>query len=89
MLDDLSEGIFGNIKLGVEKKAKERVVIKIIKKKNAKQSDIGIMRTEIDVMKLCHHPNVANLKQKYKVEEKRKSVYKSNCERNKIVEVDE
>ena len=89
MLDDLSEGIFGNIKLGVEKKAKERVAIKIIKKKNAKQSDIGIMRTEIDVMKLCHHPNVVHLKQKYKVEEKRKSVYKSNCERNKIVEVDE
>ena len=33
MLDDLSEGIFGNIKLGVEKKAKERVAIKIINKK--------------------------------------------------------
>ena len=27
-------------------------------------------------------------RQKYKVEEKRKSVYKSNWERNKIVEVD-
>ena len=46
------------------------------------------MRTEIDVMKLYHYPNVVHLKQKYKVEEKRKSVYKSNCERNKIVEVD-
>ena len=43
------------------------------------------MRTEIDVMKLYHHPNVVHLKQKYKVEEKRKSVYESN---NKIVEVD-
>ena len=46
------------------------------------------MRTEIDVMKLCHHPNIVHLKQNYKVEEKRKSVYKSNCERNKIVEED-
>ena len=27
-------------------------------------------------------------RQKYKVEEKRKSVYESNCERNKIVEED-
>ena len=27
-------------------------------------------------------------RQKYKVEEKRKSVFKSNCERNKIVEED-
>ena len=74
MLDDLSEGIFGNIKLGVEKKAKERVAIKIIKKKKAKQNDIEIVRTEIDVMKLYHNPNVLHLKQKYKVEVKRKSV---------------
>ena len=46
------------------------------------------MRTEIDVMKLYHHPNVVHLKQKYKVEEKRKLVYESNCERNKTVEED-
>ena len=80
MLDDLGEGIFDSVKLGVEKKTKERVAIKIIKKKKAKQSDIELVRTEIDVMKLCHHPNVVHLKQKYKVEEKRKSVYKNNCE---------
>ena len=85
MLDDLGEDIFDSVKLGVEKKTKERVAIKIIKKKKAKQSDIEIVRTEIDVMKLYHHPNVVHLKQKYKVEEKRKSVYESN---NKIIEVD-
>jgi len=61
MLDDLGEGIFGSVKLGVEKKTKERVAIKIIKKKKAKQSDIELVRTEIDVMKLCHHPNVVHL----------------------------
>ena len=85
MLDDLGEDIFGSVKLGVEKKTKERVAIEIIKKKKAKQSDIEKVRNEIDVMKLYHHPNVVHLKQKYKVEEKRKSVYESN---NKIVEVD-
>ena len=85
MLDDLGEGIFDSVKLGVEKKTKERVAIKIIKKKKAKQSDIEKVRNEIDVMKLYHYPNVVHLKQKYKVEEKRKSVYESN---NKIVEVD-
>ena len=31
--DDLGEGIFFSVKLGVEKKTKERVAIKIIKKK--------------------------------------------------------
>ena len=49
MLDDLGEGIFGSVKLGVEKKTKERVAIKIIKKKKAKPSDIELVRTEIDV----------------------------------------
>ena len=82
MLDDLGEGIFDSVKLGVEKKTKERVAIKIIKKKKAKQSDIEKVRNEIDVMKLYHYPNVVHLKQKYKVEEKRKSVYESN---NKII----
>ena len=85
MLDDLGEGIFGSVKLGVEKKTKERVAIEIIKKKKAKQNDIEKVRNEIDVMKLYHYPNVVHLKQKYKVEEKRKLVYESN---NKIVEVD-
>ena len=61
MLDDLGGGIFGSVKLGVEKKTKERVAIKIIKKKKAKPSDIELVRTEIDIMKLCHHPNVVHL----------------------------
>ena len=61
MLDDLGEGIFGSVKLGVEKKTKERVAIKIIKKKKAKPSDMELVRTEIDIMKLCHHPNVVRL----------------------------
>ena len=61
MLDDLGEGIFGSVKLGVEKKTKERVAIKIIKKKKAKPSDMELVRTEIDIMKLCHHPNVVHL----------------------------
>ena len=44
-----------------KKKTKERVAIKIIKKKKAKPSDMELVRTEIDIMKLCHHPNVVRL----------------------------
>ena len=62
MLDDLGEGIFDSVKLSVEKKTKERVAIKIIKKKKAKQNDIEKVRNEIDVMKLYHYPNVVHLK---------------------------
>ena len=61
MLDDLGEGIFGVVKLGLYKKTKERVAIKIIKKEKAKQNDIELVRTEIDIMKLCRHPNIVKL----------------------------
>ena len=61
MLDDLGEGIFGVVKLGIYKKTKEKVAIKIIKKEKAKQNDIELVRTEIDIMKLCHHPNIVKL----------------------------
>ena len=61
MLDVLGEGIFGVVKLGVHKKTKEKVAIKIIKKESAKQNDIELVRTEIDIMKLCHHPNIVKL----------------------------
>ena len=61
MLDNLGEGIFGTVKLGVEKKTNQRVAIKIIKKSKAKESDIELVRNEIDIMKLCYHPNVVHL----------------------------
>jgi len=61
MLDNLGEGIFGSVKLGVEKKTNQRVAIKIIKKNKAKESDIELVRNEIDIMKLCYHPNVIHL----------------------------
>ena len=61
MLDNLGEGIFGSVKLGVEKKTNQRVAIKIIKKNKAKESDIELVRNEIDIMKLCFHPNVIHL----------------------------
>ena len=61
MLGDLGEGIFGVVKLGLYKKTKERVAIKIIKKDTTKQNDMELVRTEIDIMKLCHHPNIVRL----------------------------
>ena len=61
MLDNLGEGIFGSVKLGVEKKTNQRVAIKIIKKEKTKESDIELVRNEIDIMKLCYHPYVVHL----------------------------
>ena len=61
MLDNLGEGIFGSVKLGIEKKTNQRVAIKIIKKNKTKEKDIELVRNEIDIMKLCYHPYVVHL----------------------------
>ena len=61
MLDDIGEGKFGLVKLGVHKSTKERVAIKIIEKASMKDNDAELVKTEIDIMKLCHHPNIVRL----------------------------
>jgi Ca2+-binding EF-hand superfamily protein len=62
MLDDLGEGKFGVVKMGLHKKTKEKVAIKIIKKESMQNSaDIELVKSEIDIMKLCKHPNIVRL----------------------------
>ena len=61
MLDDIGEGKFGVVKLGLHKKTKEKVAIKIIKKENMNSTDIELVKGEIDIMKLCRHPNIVRL----------------------------
>lgn len=61
MLEDIGEGKFGVVKLGVHKKTKEKVAIKIIKKESMNTTDIELVKSEIDIMKLCRHPNIVTL----------------------------
>lgn len=58
---DLGEGKFGLVKLGVHKKTGEKVAIKIIKKDSMDQKDLELVRSEIDIMKLCRHKNIVRL----------------------------
>jgi Ca2+-binding EF-hand superfamily protein len=58
---DLGEGKFGMVKLGIHKNSGEKVAIKIIKKDSMTVSDMELVRSEIDIMKLCKHPNVVRL----------------------------
>ena len=59
--NDLGEGKFGVVKLGVHKKSGEKVAIKIINKKSMDQKDLELVRSEIDIMKLCKHQYVVRL----------------------------
>ena len=60
-VNQIGEGKFGLVKLGIHKKTKEKVAIKIINKELMKDNDIELVKNEIDIMKLCHHPNIVRL----------------------------
>jgi hypothetical protein len=61
LADEIGEGKFGVVKLGIHKKTGEKVAIKIIKKATMNNADIELVRTEIDILKLCKHPNIVTL----------------------------
>ena len=56
IIDDLDEGHFGLVKLGVHKSTGEKVAIKIIKKSKVSERNLGLVQTEIDILKICKHP---------------------------------
>lgn len=63
--DILGQGKFGIVKSGIHKKSKEKVAIKILSKKQMKEKDTQLVREEIDIMKVCNHPNIVKLLDHY------------------------
>ena len=57
----LGSGKFGLVKLGINKKTGQKVAIKIMKKSSMDTSDLELVRTEIDILKICQHPNIIRL----------------------------
>ena len=58
---DLGKGKFGVVKLGIHKKTGAKVAIKCIKKKAMKLKELELQKREIEVLKLCQHPNIIRL----------------------------
>ena len=52
---------FGLIKLGINISTNEKIAITIISKANMTTSDLELMRTEIETLKICQHPNIIRL----------------------------
>jgi len=61
MAETLGEGKFGLVRVGIHKSTNEKVAIKIIKKAKMTTKDLELMKSEIDIMKLCRHPNIVRL----------------------------
>ena len=57
----LGSGKFGLVKLGIDKKTGQKVAIKIMKKSTMDSSDLELVRTEIEILKICQHPNIVRL----------------------------
>ena len=58
----IGKGKFGVVNLGIHKKTGKKVAIKIINKSSLKtEEDKELVKSEIDIMKLCHHPNIVKL----------------------------
>jgi len=59
--DKLGNGKFGLVKLGINKKTGEKVAIKIMSKKEMKNQDLELLKTEIEILRICQHPNIIRL----------------------------
>lgn len=57
----LGNGKFGLVKLGIHKNSGRKVAIKIINKNNMSLEDQGLVKTEIEILKICQHPNIIKL----------------------------
>jgi serine/threonine protein kinase len=57
----LGKGQFGLVKLAVHKKTGKKVAIKQVKKKNMSHIEVFQQRREIEVLKMCQHPNIITL----------------------------
>ena len=62
MKEVIGKGKFGVVNLGIHRKTGQQVAIKILNKENIKTpEDKELVRVEIGILKLCHHPNIVRL----------------------------
>lgn len=57
----LGKGKFGSVKLGIDKRNKQRVAIKTIAKANLNGIETEMVKTEIEIMKFCRQRNIVKL----------------------------
>jgi len=60
-LKELGKGHFGKVYLGEHKVTKEKVAIKSVKRKLMSPNELAQQRQEIEVLKMCQHPNIVRM----------------------------
>lgn len=59
--ESLGQGKYGIVKRGIHITSQKEVAIKILKKKDLAIKDQELVRREIEVLKICQHPNIIKL----------------------------
>ncbi|MCQ2817119.1 MAG: protein kinase [archaeon] len=55
------KGKFGLVKIAMHKDTGRKVAIKIMARKDMTASDLELAKTEMDILKVCQHPNIIKL----------------------------
>ncbi len=59
--DKLGNGKFGLVRLGIHKGSGRKVAVKIMNKKDMTTQDLELVKTEIEILKICQQPNIIRL----------------------------
>ena len=59
--DTLGKGKFGLVKSAIHKSTGKMVAVKLMSKKEMTVSDVELQRREIEILKMCQHPNIIRL----------------------------
>lgn len=57
----LGKGKFGLVRLGIHKETGRKVAIKVMSKKEMNNQDLELVKTEIEILKVCQQPNIIKL----------------------------
>ena len=57
----LGQGKFGLVKEAVHIKTNKKVAVKIIQKKDMTKEDEQLQRRELEILKMCQHPQIIRL----------------------------
>lgn len=61
IMETLGTGKFGVVKVCQNKTTKRKAAIKILSKKNMSSNDTQEFRSEVEILKICQHPNIIKL----------------------------
>ena len=59
--ESIGKGKFGRVKLATHKKTGKKVAVKILKKKKMDLEDFELYKREVEILKICQHPNIIRL----------------------------